>query len=64
MADFLYENCIPLNVINSGSWEVLLVSIGQYGPGYRSPNYHALRLPLLERAKTKTDDLKEKHKLA
>lgn len=64
VADFLYENCIPLNVVNSRSWEVLLESIGQYGAGYRSPTYHELRVPLLERAKTKTDELKEKHKLA
>jgi hypothetical protein len=42
VADFFYENRIPLNVINSRSWEVMLESIGQYGPGYRSP--HIMRL--------------------
>jgi hypothetical protein len=28
VADFLYENKIPLNVVNSRSWEVMLESIG------------------------------------
>jgi hypothetical protein len=32
VADFFYENGIPFNVINSRSWEIMLESIGQYGP--------------------------------
>ena len=28
VADFLYENCLPLNIINSRSWEILLESVG------------------------------------
>jgi hypothetical protein len=42
VADFLYENKIPLNVLNSRSWHIMLESIGQYGPGYRGPSYHEL----------------------
>jgi hypothetical protein len=35
VTDFLYENKISLNVVNSRSWEIMLEFIGQYGPGYR-----------------------------
>jgi RNase H-fold protein (predicted Holliday junction resolvase) len=28
VADFLYENCLPLNIVISRSWEILLESIG------------------------------------
>jgi len=61
VADFFYENRIPFNVINSRSWEIMLESIGQYGPGYRSPSYHEIREPLLERAVNRTTELRKKH---
>ena len=61
VADFFYENGIPLNAINSRSWEIMLESIGQYGPGYRSPSYHEIRNPLLDRAVNKTEELRKKH---
>ncbi|KAJ1265013.1 hypothetical protein BS78_08G045300 [Paspalum vaginatum] len=64
VADFLYENGIPLNVVNSRSWEIMIESIGQYGRGYRSPTYHELRNPLLDRAVEKTMDLRKKHEEA
>uniref|UniRef100_J3MVG8 Uncharacterized protein n=1 Tax=Oryza brachyantha TaxID=4533 RepID=J3MVG8_ORYBR len=48
VADFFYENEISFNAINSRSWEIMLESIGQYGPGYRSPTYHEIREPLLK----------------
>ncbi|KAL6661838.1 hypothetical protein ACP70R_001222 [Stipagrostis hirtigluma subsp. patula] len=64
VADFFYENGIPLNVVNSRSWEILLESIGQYGPGYRSPSYHDMRNPLLDRAVQKTNELRAKHEQA
>jgi hypothetical protein len=64
VADFFYENGIPLNVINSRSWEIMLESIGQYGPGYRSPSYHEIRVPLLDRAVTRTTELRKKHEEA
>ncbi|KAM0919152.1 hypothetical protein ACQ4PT_008394 [Festuca glaucescens] len=64
VADFLYENCLPLNIVNSRSWEILLESIGQYGADYITPSYHEVRIPLLEKAKVKTDALKEKHEKA
>ena len=61
VADFFYENGIPFNVINSRSWEIMLESIGQYGPGYRSPTMHDIREPLLERAVNRTAELRKKH---
>jgi hypothetical protein len=42
IADFLYENIIPLHVVKSRSWEIMLESIGQYGPGYWGPSYHEI----------------------
>lgn len=64
VADFFYENDIPLNAINSRSWEIMLESIGQYGPGYRSPSYHEIRNPLLERGVDRTTTLRKKHEEA
>jgi len=64
VADFFYENAIPLNVINSRSWEIMLESIGQYGPGYHSPTYREIREPLLERAVNRTTELRKKHEEA
>ncbi|GJN06726.1 hypothetical protein PR202_ga24482 [Eleusine coracana subsp. coracana] len=61
VADFYYENGIPFNAIKSRSWEIMLESIGQYGPGYHSPSYHEMRVPLLEKAVKKTQTLREKH---
>ncbi|CAD6264128.1 unnamed protein product [Miscanthus lutarioriparius] len=55
------QNGIPLNAINSRSWEIMLESIGQYGPRYRSPSYHEIRNPLLDRAVNKIDELRKKH---
>jgi len=64
VADFFYENGIPFNAINSRSWEIMLESIGQYGHGYRSPTYHDIRGPLLERAVERTAKLRKKHEEA
>ncbi|CAO2173441.1 unnamed protein product, partial [Urochloa humidicola] len=64
VADFFYENGISLNVINSRSWEIMVESIGQYGPGYRSPTYRDIRDPLLDRAVSRTTELRKKHEEA
>jgi hypothetical protein len=64
VANCLYENKIPLNIVNSRSWEVMLESIGQYGPGYRGPSYHEARVPWLERAAKRTLELRSKHEEA
>jgi hypothetical protein len=64
VADFLYENKISLNVVNSRSWMIMLESIGQYGPGYRGPSYHDARVPWLDRAVNRTSELRTKHEEA
>lgn len=64
VADFFYENGISLNAVNSRSWEIMIESIGQYGRGYRSPSYHELRNPLLDRAVKKTEEVREAHEKA
>ncbi|XP_074374716.1 uncharacterized protein LOC141715134 [Apium graveolens] len=46
------------------SYEVMVESIGQYGPGLKPPTYHELRVPLLKKAKEETEKLKEKHEKA
>ncbi|XP_066373047.1 uncharacterized protein [Miscanthus floridulus] len=61
VADFFYENGIPFDVINSRSWEIMLESIGQYGPGYRSPTMHDIREQLLERVVNRTTELRKEH---
>ncbi len=33
VADFIYECGLPLNVINSMTFEIMLEAVGQYGPG-------------------------------
>jgi hypothetical protein len=64
VADFLYENKIPLYAVNSRSWEVMLESIGQYGLGYRGSSYHEVMVPWLEKVVTRTSELRKKHELA
>jgi hypothetical protein len=64
VADFLYENKIPLHVVNSRSWEVMLESIGQFGPGYSGPSYHDVRVPWLDRVVDRATTLRSKHEQA
>ncbi|XP_074374697.1 uncharacterized protein LOC141715114 [Apium graveolens] len=64
IANFFYECGIPFNAVNSRSYEVMVESIGQYGPGLKPPTYHELRVPLLKKAKDETEKLKEKHEKA
>jgi hypothetical protein len=63
VADFIYDSGLPLNVINSRAFEIMLEAVGQYGPGYVKPSYHAVRVPLLEKAKS-VDEIKTTHELA
>lgn len=61
IANFFYECGIPFNAANSRSYEVMVESIGQYGPGLKPPTFHELRVPLLKKAKEETEKQKEKH---
>ncbi|XP_039840065.1 uncharacterized protein LOC120699998 [Panicum virgatum] len=64
VADFFYENAIAFNVINSRSFEIMVESIGQYGPGYRAPTFCEIREELLERVVQRTTELRKKHEEA
>ncbi|KAL9674047.1 hypothetical protein QQ045_030313 [Rhodiola kirilowii] len=61
IANFFYENGIPFNVANSRSYEVMVESIGQFGPGLKPPSFHKLLVSLLEKAKSETGKLREAH---
>jgi hypothetical protein len=61
VANFFYENGISLNAINSRNWEIMLESIGQYGPGYMDPSYHDMRYPLLDRVVQRLHEMRKKH---
>jgi hypothetical protein len=50
---------LPLNVINSRAFEIMLEAVGQYGPGYGKPSYHDVTAPLLEKAKKSVDEIKK-----
>ncbi|KAL6508662.1 hypothetical protein OROGR_023373 [Orobanche gracilis] len=64
IANFFYECGIPFNAANSRSYEIMVESIGQFGPGLKPPTFHELWLPLLEKVKKETDNLREKHEKA
>jgi hypothetical protein len=59
VADFIYECGLPLNVINSRAFGIMLEAVGQYGPGYVKPSYNDVRVPLLEKAKNSVDKIKK-----
>ena len=44
---FLYDNCIPFNVMNSMYYQRMIDAVAAAGPGYKGPSYHAVRVPLL-----------------
>jgi hypothetical protein len=64
VANFFYECRIPLNAINSRNLEIMCEAIGQYGPGYRPPSYHEVRVPLLGKVVEQINKIKEKHEAA
>ena len=47
IARFLYDNCIPFNVVNSVYYQKMIDAVTAAGPGYKGPSYHAIRVPLL-----------------
>ncbi|VFQ83330.1 unnamed protein product [Cuscuta campestris] len=64
IANFYFENGIPFNAANSRSFEIMIESIGQYGPGLKPPSSYELRVPLLKKAKEETKKLQKKHEIA
>lgn len=63
IADFFYENGIPFNAANSRSYEYMIEAVGRFGPGLKPPSSYELRVPLLEKAKKKTDEIKKSMKM-
>uniref|UniRef100_A0A7N2LIJ0 DUF659 domain-containing protein n=1 Tax=Quercus lobata TaxID=97700 RepID=A0A7N2LIJ0_QUELO len=47
IARFLYDNCIPFNVVNSMYYQMMIDAVAAAGPGYKGPSYQAVRVPLL-----------------
>ena len=47
IARFFYDNCIPLNAVNSIYFQSMLNAVAAIGPGYKAPTYHAIRTKLL-----------------
>lgn len=45
IANFFYECGMPFNAANSRSYEILVESIGQFGPDLKPPSYHELWVP-------------------
>ncbi|KAL6559542.1 hypothetical protein OROGR_004659 [Orobanche gracilis] len=52
LATWFYDACIPFNVVNSKFFLPAMEKVAPMGVGYKPPNYHALRVPLLKEAKT------------
>ncbi|KAG8381166.1 hypothetical protein BUALT_Bualt06G0094100 [Buddleja alternifolia] len=51
IAKFFYDTCIPINACNSRYFQRMFDAAIAIGSGYKVPNYHALRIPLLRDAK-------------
>ena len=47
IARFLYDNCIPFNVVNSEYYQRMIDAIAATGPSYKGPSYHVVWVPLL-----------------
>ena len=59
IARFLYDNCIPFNVVNSVYYQKMIDAVATAGPGYKGPSYHAIRVPLLRDQKKEVQLLVE-----
>ncbi|KAG2572458.1 hypothetical protein PVAP13_7KG180555 [Panicum virgatum] len=64
ISSFLVSGPVKPQTQKYSKSEIMLESIGQYGHGYRSPTYHDIRGPLLERAVERTAILRKKHEEA
>ena len=49
IARFLYDNCIPFNVVNSMYYQRMIDAVVVASPNYKGkcPSFHAIRVPLL-----------------
>ena len=56
---FLYDNCIPFNVVNSVYYQRMIDAVATVGPGYKGPSYHAVGVLLLRDQKKEVQLLVE-----
>ena len=61
IARWMYDACIPINVVNSSYYQPMFNAVASYGIGYRGPNYHALGVPLLGDAKREVQLIVDSH---
>ena len=52
---------MPFNAARSNAFKWAIEAIGQYGPNMKPPNYHELKVPILEKV-TYTNELLNNHK--
>ena len=61
VARWVYDTCIPINAMNSSYYQPIFNVVASYGPRYRGPNYHALRVPLLRDTKREIQLIVDSH---
>ena len=61
IARWMYDTCIPINVVNSSYHQLMLNVVAAYDPGYKGPNYHALQVPLLRKSKREVQLIVDSH---
>ncbi|XP_023884919.1 uncharacterized protein LOC111997101 [Quercus suber] len=59
IARFLYDNCIPFNVVNSVHYQRMINAIAAASPSCEGPFYHAVWVPLLKDQKKEVQFLVE-----
>ncbi|KAK9990797.1 hypothetical protein SO802_025782 [Lithocarpus litseifolius] len=62
IARWMYDACISINAVNSSYYQPMLNVVASYGPRYKGPNYHALRVPLLSEAKREVQLIVDSHR--
>lgn len=59
---WMYDAWIPFNAVDYSSFGPAIEASGQNGPGMKSPTYHEVRVPLLNREVEETNRILEEHK--
>jgi len=62
VARWVYDACIPINVVNSSYYQLMLNVVAAYGHGYRGPNYHTFQVPLLRKTKREVQLIVDSHR--
>jgi len=62
VARHFYDNGIPFNVSRSRSFKRMVESIANYGPGFKPPSYHEIRVKYLKEEVQATKDALEVHR--